>query len=1368
VTPQAAATSHEPASAFHDSLRARLDRARAQGDLHGAHRLLRLNSGNEPHDSALWRLLGHLCLESGDADSALRCFREALTSDPAGDDALDGLVQSYVAAERYPEAALVATKWTESLPGSFAAWVALARLRLMAGQTVPARDALRRALAIKPEDGAVQEALAAVANETDSPDPAEDPASALVETPLPFLAPLRSGAVPPSPTDPPILWAGAALSLSSYGIHTRQSIVWLRQGGFRVEAVNVGAASDAYLRTLDAAELHDLKGALTEHVRDGVFVMHHTPATADDPDCYRHLKWRRPDQLAYAAFTTFETEGLPKHWIAPLNHMDEVWVYSDFNARAFAEAGVREEKLRVIGAGVDTAVYDPEKVVPMARPIDRGFMFLSVFQWHSRKGWPVLVETFARTFSRRDDVCLVIKTTPVRGDSRRIEDQISAHLAERGLSREQAAPILVIEEDMNDAEMRALYRATDAFVLPTRGEGWGIPFHEAMAMGLPVIGTRWSGHLQFMNDRNSFLIDVRRLVDADDMMLRFNIEYAGLRYAEPDAEHLMQLMRQVVEDREKSREVGRRARADIRRDWSREAYVQRIRALARHLAGRAEGRRKRAPTAQAKRRDILPVILHGPALDPCGYAHDFRNLLLGLRRAGVDLRFDHQTWNSRNGLVDPAECAEIVETMDPERPAGPHIAIENSLVPPPDPDPKAYRIVRSFWETDRYPLHVADRLRSADEIWVSCSHNADALVRSGIRREKVRIMPVALNAAAYGPHAPPLEWADPSVFTFLSCFDVTLRKGWDLLLKAFFEEFGPTDDVGLLLNLHSSQGADRDHLASHVERWAKRFAGKKWLDEHGNWSAGVSPVRCVPRELNAAEMPSFYQSGDAYVMASRGEGWAIPAMEAMASALPVVATAWGGHMDYMNEENAFLVPYRLAPVSADACREAMNFAGQMWAEPDLATLRKQMRLVREDSAVAGRRAAAGRELILREYSREAVNAKVMDRLREISSMNHAQRKKPQGVTKKLSVVWEGCQLFRSSLALVNRELAKRLDESGRYALHLLPNEPAHQAGICHPRLARRLEKLMDARVDMPCDVYVRHGWPPDFSRPPRAKKFVMMQPWEFGRTPDSWAPAINSQVDELWVYSRHIFETYVESGVAPEKVWLVPIGVDLDLFKPDGPRMELPTTKRFRFLFVGGTIWRKGIDLLLKAYCSAFRRSDDVCLVIKDMGGKSFYKGQCAEETIRGLQARTDVPEVLYLTEDLTDAQMAMLYRSCDCLALPYRGEGFGLPVAEAGACGLPVIVSLGGATDDFVPPGGGYFVQCRRAAYRMSGEFAADGWVLEPDMPSLAHQMRTAFQGPAERDRRRKILCNHVRGRLGWGPAAKAVEMRLRALLGE
>ena len=134
-------------------------------------------------------------------------------------------------------------------------------------------------------------------------------------------------------------------------------------------------------------------------------------------------------------------------------------------------------------------------------------------------------------------------------------------------------------------------------------------------------------------------------------------------------------------------------------------------------------------------------------------------------------------------------------------------------------------------------------------------------------------------------------------------------------------------------------------------------------------------------------------------------------------------------------------------------------------------------------------------------------------------------------------------------------------------------------------------------------------WPPNFD-PVEDGRLVLIQPWEFGALPREWIEPLNDVVDEVWVPSNWVRECFTRSGVDPERVHVVPNGIDPLVYNRKGQAMELPTSKKFRFLFVGGTLPRKGADLLLEAYLSAFRRTDDVCLVVKELGSTTFYRGQ--------------------------------------------------------------------------------------------------------------------------------------------------------------
>jgi len=278
----------------------------------------------------------------------------------------------------------------------------------------------------------------------------------------------------------------------------------------------------------------------------------------------------------------------------------------------------------------------------------------------------------------------------------------------------------------------------------------------------------------------------------------------------------------------------------------------------------------------------------------------------------------------------------------------------------------------------------------------------------------------------------------------------------------------------------------------------------------------------------------------------------------------------------------------------------------------------------------------------------------------------------------------------------------------------------------------------------------------------------MIQPWEYGRVPKEWVPPMSTLVDEIWVPSRHVFRSFVSSGIPSERVRVVPNGVNTSLFSPDAKLYPLATTRKFKFLFVGGTIWRKGVDILLQAYRDAFSKKDDVVLVIKDFGQNSYYRGQGAGEAIREIQSDPDAPEILYMKDMLAESDMPGLFTACDCLVHPYRGEGFGLPVLEAMACAVPVIVTAGGATDDFCTAETGYLVQSRRKSF-VSKDIdlvGGSGWVLEPEALSLGELMRRVYEHPAEANEKAARALVRVRTDYTWEKVGTQVLDRIRSIL--
>ncbi|MGC9196056.1 MAG: glycosyltransferase [Syntrophobacteraceae bacterium] len=364
-----------------------------------------------------------------------------------------------------------------------------------------------------------------------------------------------------------------------------------------------------------------------------------------------------------------------------------------------------------------------------------------------------------------------------------------------------------------------------------------------------------------------------------------------------------------------------------------------------------------------------------------------------------------------------------------------------------------------------------------------------------------------------------------------------------------------------------------------------------------------------------------------------------------------------------------------------------------------------------------------------------------------------------------SVIWEGSQFIYHSLAGINRALCLGLLERG-VNLSVIPYEPDEFTPEKGSKLAGILECVNASTNGNPV-VHVRHKWPPNFERPPHQGHLVLMQPWEYGRIPAEWVQPLSTMVDEIWTPSLHSKKSFVSSGVPAERVHVVPNGVNTDLFNPQAASCKLPTSKNFKFLFVGGTIWRKGIDLLLAAYCDIFRRSHDVCLVIKDMGQDSFYRGQGFGEMIHRLQKEPMAPEIIYITQKMEERDIPGLITGCDCLVHPYRGEGFGLPVLEAMACGVPVITTEGGATDDFCPPRGVFLIGSKRVEFTPKNTRLAGGagWVIEPDLNGLKNLMKEAFENRAMARQRALGLSEWVRREYSWPAVTEKVLDRIRQL---
>jgi glycosyltransferase involved in cell wall biosynthesis len=260
------------------------------------------------------------------------------------------------------------------------------------------------------------------------------------------------------------------------------------------------------------------------------------------------------------AVVPWETTKIPESWVARLNTFDALLVPCKQNVECFRDSGVTIPT-ELIHWGVD-----PNRIGPIQRPERSIFTFGHMGALSQRKGTDLLVEAFTEAFPTETDVRLINKTSyntyPYVVKDKRIKVLMTPYTPEE-----------LIEQ---------FWKEIDCFVFPTRGEGFGLTPLEAMATGVPAIVTGWSGPMEYMDEKDGWLIDYQ-MTPATSFSETVYKEDCG-NWAEPSKKHLIELMQYAYHHQDEVKEKGRKASERIMRDWT---WANKIKmfhqALAKHL-----------------------------------------------------------------------------------------------------------------------------------------------------------------------------------------------------------------------------------------------------------------------------------------------------------------------------------------------------------------------------------------------------------------------------------------------------------------------------------------------------------------------------------------------------------------------------------------------------------------------------------------------------------------------------------------------------------------------------------------------------------------------------------------------------------------
>jgi glycosyltransferase involved in cell wall biosynthesis len=355
----------------------------------------------------------------------------------------------------------------------------------------------------------------------------------------------------------------------------------------------------------------------------------------------------------------------------------------------------------------------------------------------------------------------------------------------------------------------------------------------------------------------------------------------------------------------------------------------------------------------------MKVAFYGPIFRPTGYGMAARTYIHALAGAGIDLSVINLGYERTS--PDPLVNGLMNRRLTPD------FHIVNYVPAAATPLTLSFDrvIVSTVYETNRPPDAWLEVLKQVRDVWVPCRHNVLTFGEQLLR-------PVFLWPHAVPPERPsgPPDWSGlPLVkedeFVFYSTLIWQERKYPEGILAAYLSAFSESDKVVLFLKVRARPG-----LPEHILEQAR--------------SAIPSGARVVilNEMLTDGQIAALTARGDCYLSLHRGEGWCYPLFEAACRGTPVIATAYSGPLDYLNDDDHNLVPCREVHVQMDDAETGYR-TDMLWADPDLEHAAALMRRVYEHREDARRRAARPVTALKARFSLEAVGEMARRRLEEL-------------------------------------------------------------------------------------------------------------------------------------------------------------------------------------------------------------------------------------------------------------------------------------------------------------------------------------------------------------------------------------------------